>query len=170
METEITEIEKDLIIDKDNLDFECLDQPRRFFKWAKKMALQSKEMKRAKRNIAVVRAEVASLVRNEPKLFGLEKVTDAAVVAIIDQHKKVKEAEELFIEVTYEFDIFEAAKWAMTDRKTSIEGLIKLYNEGYFSRVNTDSVGKEALASMADEATQDQKENLKKIMTRRKSL
>lgn len=165
---EISEIQQDLDIDKDNLHFESIDQPKRFFKWARKMAEASKETKRAKRAIAVIRAEVSSLIRTNPSNYGLEKITDAAVQSAVEQNEEVKKVEEEYIEACYNMDIYEAAKWAMTDRKISIEGLIKLYNEGYWSRPRTDSLGQDTMNTLIDNASAEQKEKLNQIMLRRK--
>jgi hypothetical protein len=168
---EIKEIENDLNVDKNALDFESIDQPRRFFKYAVMSAKVKKESSLLKRQATIKRAECAFDIRSRPAAYGLEKITDNAVFNVVESQDEVRKADEAYEESIYNYNIFEAAKQAFEQRKTTIENLVKLYNQGYWSRPRTESAeAGEAMKEIIAESTTEQERNLNTTMIKRKKL
>lgn len=158
-EQQIKSIYDDLKIDHNSLGFECLDQPSKFFKWAEELSRFNWERNDVKKKIATTRATKDMEIRRNPKEYGLEKVTEAAVQSLLDQDEEVKALEEDYIYTQYLVDILTAAKEAFLQRKSMLESLVSLYISGYFSepRINT-----KAMEKFAEEGTNAVKETLQK--------
>ncbi len=167
IDDDILDILQDLDIDKDRLDFESIDQPKRFFKYAKAEAGAEKGRRNLKRKTSVKRAELSLSIRANSEHYGLGKVTDAAIMSVLEIQPEVEELENELNEAIYQSDIYGAAKNAFEERKTSIENLVKLYNQGYWSRPKMDIDSKEAMTSMSENATETQREILESKMALR---
>jgi hypothetical protein len=166
-EIEVTEIENDLNIDKNNLDVECMDQARRFMKWSVDYAEAVRVRDEAKRKASIVKSNINLDVRSRPDEYGLgSKPTVDSVSAIVDSHEEVNKAETMVSDAQYAVNIFGAAKEALDQRRAMLERLVSLYISGYYSQPK---LGTEEVGRLADDATQVQKELLSKaILARRK--
>lgn len=151
MEKEITEIEQDLFIDKNNLDFECIDQPKRFLKWSQKMSQAIKERDQSKRAMVVTRAVRNSDIRFRPSEYGVEKVTEGSIAATLENQGDVQAAEQLIIDNQYAVNIFTGAKEAFEQRKSMLEKLVNLYISGYYSRPKTEGEGMSQITDIGTE-------------------
>lgn len=162
---EVTEIEKDLEIDKDNLDIECIDQARRFMKWSVTYAESIRTRDEAKRKASIVRSNINLDVRSRPEEYGLTKTTESTIEAVVNSHEEVNTAETAVSDAQYAVNIFSAAKEALDQRRAMLERLVSLYISGYYAqpRLGTEEVGK-----LADDATQVQKDALSKVMLARR--
>ena len=153
-EIEITEIETDLHIDKDNLDLACLDQPRRFLKWSVEYAEAVRVRDESKRKASVVKANTNLDIRTRPSEYGIEKATEGSINAALESNEEVNTAEKAISDAQYAVNIFGAAKEALDQRRAMFERLVALYISGYYSQVK---LGTEAVGKLADEATEHQK-------------
>jgi len=162
----ITEIEQDLEIDKDNLDVECMDQARRFMKWSVTYADAIRSRDEAKRKASIVKSNINLDVRCRPKEYGLgDKPTVDSVNAVVDSHEEVNKIETEVSDAQYAVNIFSAAKEALDQRRAMLERLVSLYISGYYSqpKLGTEEVGK-----LAADATADQRALLSKTMLARR--
>jgi len=125
--------EKDLYIDDQSLELEWLDQSMLFMKYARYLAETRRTTDEAKQYIEIVKAELDKAIRENPGDFGLEKVTDKAIDAIIITDKKYKEAYQIYLEAKYESDMASNAVAAFNMRKEALENLVKLNGQQYFS-------------------------------------
>ncbi len=156
---DITEIEQDLTIDKENLDFECIDQPQRFMKWSKKFADAVRERDLAKRQCSVIRSQINADIRVRPAEYGIDsKVTEGAITATLEMVEDVVNAEKAVIDSQYDVNIYSGAKEAFDQRKSMLERLINLYISGYWS---SPKVTNEAMGAMVDAGTEAQKQALR---------
>lgn len=158
-DNKITEIEEDLRIDKDNLDVECIDQPRRFMKWSIKFAEAMRGRDEAKRNVSITRSNLSLDIRSRPDAYGIAKATEAAVNDTLEGIDDIKEAEKEVSNAQYVVNIFSAAKEAFDQRKSMLEKIVALYLAGYYSqpKLDTEQVGK-----LAEEGTEAQKIHLRR--------
>lgn len=150
----ITEIEQDLGIDKDNLDFECMDQPKRFFRWSVTYAEAVRSRDEAKRKASIVKSNINLDVRSRPEEYGLTKPTEGSISAVVDSSEEVNKAEVVVSDAQYAVNIYSAAKEALDQRRSMLEKLVALYISGYYSQVK---LGTEQVGKLADEATEHQK-------------
>jgi hypothetical protein len=153
-EIEVTEIEKDLDIDKNNLDVECIDQPRRFMRWSVEYAEAIRIRDEAKRKASVTKSNVNLDIRSRPSAYGIEKATEGSINAALESNEEVNTAEKAISDAQYAVNIFGAAKEALDQRRSMLERLVALYISGYYSQVK---LGTEAVGKLSDEATAHQK-------------
>ena len=129
----MNDYEKDIEIDPNSLDVNWLDQAPKFWKYAKLSAEIRKRVDLAKEHLDVVRAEVDREIRSDPKLFEIDKITEAVVQNTILVTNKYKNANTAYIDAKYEFEISRAAVQAMEQRKDALENLVKLHGMSYFA-------------------------------------
>ena len=103
------DFEKDVNIDEQALDVECLEQPRITLQYAKWVADMERKKDRAKERVDVVKAELDKDIRNNPDKYGLAKVTEGAVQNTIILQPEYREAQEAYIKAKHESDIAKAA-------------------------------------------------------------
>jgi hypothetical protein len=157
-ELDITEIEKDLEIDKNNLDFSCLDQPRRFLKWSVEYAEAIRIRDEAKRRASVIKSNTNLDIRTRPSAYGIEKATEGSINAALESNEEVNKAEKEISDAQYAVNIYSAAKEALDQRRSMLERLVALYISGYYSQVKLDTT---QVGKLADDATEHQKSLLK---------
>ena len=167
MAEEKSEYEKDLEIDKYALDLECIDQPRKFLRWAEALAEATAEKDRADQKLEVTKAQIEQEVRANPEGSGIEKVTEATIKSFVTTSPKVAVAQDRWIEAKHRVNILFAAKEALEQRKSMLENLVKLFLSGYWSDPKIKSETKDTLTKGADEAQKkglDQSPRLSKRM------
>jgi len=144
--------EDDIKIDETALDVEWLNQPRLCLKYSQELAEAKKEVDQAKEKLDVIRADLDKEIRNNPKKFGMEKITEGAIqsnIVIHDLtldsplcnfiqsniviHDLFRTAETRLTEAKYKSEMIRAAVSAIEHRKDALENLVKLYGQQYFA-------------------------------------
>lgn len=125
---------KDREIDKYNLDFECMDQPRRFSRWGELKVEAETQRDYAKQRLGVIRAKVLMEVQEEfasGKRPG--KGTESMVKAVVDLDLRVQGAEQELIEAVRQVGLLGVAKESFHDRKKELENLVQLWLSSYWA-------------------------------------
>lgn len=135
-------------IDQYNLDAEWIRQPKLYWKYAKKLADARVELDRKKTAIDVLKAEIDKAIRKNPAKFGLEKITESAIVNVITERKEFQQATEEMHEAKHGVDILMAAVMTLDHRKRALENLVDLHGQNYFSEPRAKANGKEAVDKM----------------------
>lgn len=130
--------EHDLIIDKYNLDEECVMQPQRFNKWAALHIEMIAMRDRVKQQLTLARANADFHVRQlinqgKGKEINITKGTEADIKTAVDLDPKVIEAEENLIEANRKVGVFTVAREAFHDRKKELENLVQLWLSSYWA-------------------------------------
>ena len=125
--------EDDIKIDETALDVEWLNQPRLCLKYSQELAEAKKEVDQAKEKLDVIRADLDKEIRNNPKKFGMEKITEGAIQSNIVIHNLFRTAETRLTEAKYKSEMIRAAVSAIEHRKDALENLVKLYGQQYFA-------------------------------------
>lgn len=157
------EYEEDLKIDKFSLDAECIDQPRKFMKWASLLADAMKERDETKQSLNLIRTEISLKARSNPSMFGIDKVTEASIQAAVDSDGNVTKTSDRLIQTQYNVNVLGAAKEAMEQRRSMLENLIKLFLSGYWAEPRVPKQDQEDLTAVG---TKEQKQELKKRMNK----
>ena len=111
---------EELEIDIFNLHLCYLDQPAKYMKWSEKWANKVRERDQRKRFLRID-------IRRTPENYGLStNPSVAAVNAAIDE-------DEQYLDLTWELNVLQSAKDAFIQRQRSLDGLVRLYLNGYFS-------------------------------------
>jgi hypothetical protein len=153
--------EKDLRIDPTQLDVESLRHPEITFKWARRSAKAEEELEQAKLNLEVVEASKSSEIRRNPKLFGIMKVSEAAIKAATILSPSSIKAKREFIAALKRKKLLDAAVRAIEVKKSSIEFLIRLHGQQYFA-------GPRVPRNLAELWTKSREEISKNVMERQK--
>lgn len=125
--------ELDITIQEDQLDIECLEQPRLMLKYTRHAAEMRRKADEAEEALDVVKAEVEKEIREDPEHFNIPKITEAAVKAAILLERRYKAANKTFINAKFEAKVADGAVKAFENRKDMLEALIKLHGQSYFA-------------------------------------
>lgn len=125
--------DRTFLIDKDRLDEEWLAQPELYYHYAVLQADARQELEEAKSDLELVKAELADSIRTDPADYGIDKVTVDAVKDAVIQQKEYKDALAYVNEKRHALDVLSAAVVALDHRKKSLENLVYLHGQNYFS-------------------------------------
>jgi len=89
-------------------------------------------------------------IRNDPKKFGLEKVTEASIQAVILQNKDYIHAQNLFNTAVSNLRILKIAVESLNQKKVALENLVKLYLGEYYSKEAPREIKENAAERVAD--------------------
>ena len=126
-------IKEQLAIDPHKLDEELLYQPLLCYEYNELFAEAQHDRDIAKEALDVAKAEADKEIRNNPKTFGISKVTETSIANAVTLHSKVKSAMQTLIDSTYQFNMLKAAVAAVEHRKKALEGMITLFVSSYFA-------------------------------------
>jgi len=129
-----------LAIDKYDLDTETAKQPTLYNHWAKIACKKRFEYDKAKAAHDVLKAKVELEVRRNPEKFGLGKVTEDTVKAVITTDKRLIDSMDNVLTLKKEAGELDALTEALQQRKKSIEDLIQLFFRDYFAKPKTKKV------------------------------
>jgi hypothetical protein len=138
----MSEYDDDLIIDKYNLDSECVDQPRRFMKYGTLYAQAVLERDKIKQRLKIAKAESDEYIRKNFQIMGIEKLTEAVVGNLIERQPEVQKLVGEYLEAEYRVNILEVAKEAFRDRRNELSNLVQLFHDGYWAapRISADKM------------------------------
>ena len=125
--------EEDIRIDPTALDVEWLEQPELMRKYAQHVAEMEKLRDAAKERLDVGKARIEMEIRNDPKKFGLEKMTEGSIQSTILLQDEYKRLVQDYNDAKYEYGVAVAAVRAVDQRKTALENLVKLLTASYFA-------------------------------------
>lgn len=128
---------KELRIDKYDLDVEYEYQPKLYADWGEMEAMAKYLMERAEKRLRVVRAEVASRIRKDPKKSGWDGTkapTEGFITEQVELDKEVEAAEDEYLSLKRDARTLEHALRAFAQRKDAIGNLITLWSKQYYSR------------------------------------
>lgn len=151
---------KDLDIDKYNLDEELIRHPQLYISWALESAEASKDKDQAKKDFDLVKAEVESKIRSDPKRYGIDKVTEGAVRSAIALHPKTKKYDKIYLKALHNERVLSKIEKAFGHRKSSLEGLVQLDLRLRFVEPKTP---KQHKLNKEEESMRTRKLNLRKL-------
>lgn len=86
---------------------------------------------KAKEEIDVVEAQLDREVRDKPKDFGIEKITDKVVKSTVTLQDEFTDATKHYQEKSYEVSILQGVIRAFDHKKKALENLVILHMAGY---------------------------------------
>lgn len=125
--------EKDIQIDSTALDVEWLYQAELMIKYTRHAARSRMELDQSKQALDIIRAGLDKEIRELPKQYGLEKVTDKAVESTIITLMEYQEAFQEYLDAKYETDMAQGAVQAFQQRKDALQELVRLHGQSYFA-------------------------------------
>jgi len=131
--SDASELKKQLAIDKYALDDEWVEQPARYFYWAEKYADAVRNRDLKMKELEMVKAEVDRDIRSNPGKYGLAKVTEGAVSALLSLDESIRKLELELIDLKRDVNILSAAKDAFDQRRSALENEVRLWIALYYS-------------------------------------
>ena len=121
-------------IDKYNLDEECVRQIEFIEEAAHKAVMARIGVEAAKARLEQAKAAADIEIRNNPTQFNLAKVTEATVAAAVTAHPNVVIALNEHLTARQDMLQWEAACNMLEHRKKSLDNLIYLHGQAYYSK------------------------------------
>jgi hypothetical protein len=131
--SEQNEFESLLDINLNQLDVECIEQPRKVWIFGKKFAKAVRILDEAVAELKVAEADMDATIRESPADYGLEKITEAAIKRAILRSGEFQTAQEKVNEARYHLNMVEAANKALDHRRTCLTMLNSQDERNYFS-------------------------------------
>lgn len=129
----MNEYESDLYIDESALDVEWLTMPELTLKYSGMCADAKKRLDVAKTNLDYLKAKIDKAIRRSPSTYGIDKITESAILYTILGTKAYREAQKEVDSAKYENDLARVMLETVLVKKEALENLVKLYGLNYFS-------------------------------------
>lgn len=120
-------------IDPDRLDDEWINQPDLFHGFAVELAQNRLEVETKKNLLELEDARLCKDIRDRPKRYDIDKLTENAIRAVIVQQKTYQTALKDLNDAKYRLDISQAAVTACDHRKKALENMVYLHGQNYFA-------------------------------------
>ena len=120
-------------VDKFNLDEELVRQAELYERAGEVAADAEYNENLAENAYKVYKAELDIRIRQKPFEFGLDKVTDTAVKAYVEQNMQVQELYNTYLLAMQHAKKCNATAWALSHKKTALENLVSLHLRAYYS-------------------------------------
>lgn len=125
--------QNDIKIDHDALDVEFVKQASLYLKYSEELALAKDQRDRLKERVDVVKAEMDGMVRRNPAVYDIEKITETTVYSAVIQSKEYEEANKKYLDARLNAELIQAAVSALEQKKYALESLVKLLSMNYFA-------------------------------------
>lgn len=121
-------------INKYQLDDELVEQPQRYYNWAKLESKAADDVARLKDKVEIIKAEVEIRIRKHPTAYDLpDNPKEALIKAAILIQPKVKRANRKLLKAMKTHRLLSKAEKSFEHRKKSLEGLVSLNIQMHFS-------------------------------------
>ena len=120
-------------IDPDRLDEEWINQPDLFHGFAVELAQNRLEVESLKNELELIEARLDRDVRERPKRYDVDKISENAIHAVVVQQKTYQTALQALNQAKYRLDISQAAVTACDHRKKALENMVYLHGQNYFA-------------------------------------
>lgn len=144
------------------LDKECIRLPSDFIKFSHLAAEKRAAMDDRKAALELCEAQLGMQVRNTPGKFGLEKVTESAISAVVLGQPKYQKADRRFRSAKHQLDIVSATCSALEHKKRSLTLLVELHGMSYFASPRMSAAGRQAVDDMTKEGVRPRRSAMQK--------
>jgi len=137
-----------LDVDKDDLDRECCIQPRIYMTYASELAEARLREAEAESTFKAIKATLDGLIRSNPSAYDLpDKVTETVIAHTIVLQDEYMKAQKKVNDAQYKVSLLFAMIGSLDIKRSSIESLVKLHGQNYFSTPRTDPYNRERMES-----------------------
>jgi len=130
----MSDFKENIVIDKYSLDLEFEKHPMLYHEFAMDMAMAEEERDKFKDLMELTRAQLDVQIRDNPKKFNLEKITEAAINSTILQSKEYQKIQVEYNNSVSSVRVLKIAVESLNQKKTALENLVKLYLGEYYSK------------------------------------
>jgi hypothetical protein len=146
----------DVEVAVDALDIEWARQASLFGEYCMEQAEARAKLDAVKERLDVKVAGLGLKIRSNPATFGLDKVTEASVQAVILLDAECAKLREEIAVTQYELEVMSAAVRALDQKKSALENLVRLQGQNYFAGPSVPrEIGKEWVADVERRSARD---------------
>jgi hypothetical protein len=145
--------DNDFTIDAFNLDQEWIGQPDLYRRYAEALADAKQEYDHFRIEANLHRAEVELEIRSDPAEFGIEKVTEGTVKAVLESNDGVVSNDRKVVDAKHKVAVLEAAVQALDHRKRALSDLVSLHLSDYYSKPTAREEDKPAMDEVVKRKT-----------------
>lgn len=124
---------RDMSIDPNALDVEWCEQANLLMRYCEAVAVEKANVGALEERKAVVSAEVAQNMRLNPREYGLEKMTEAAIPSLLTQDERIQSVNQDLAKARFRLEILQGAVRSIEHRKSALEYMVQLYGKQYFA-------------------------------------
>lgn len=132
-------VKDDVAVDKYALDIEWEKQPTLYQMYLDQAVELRKEVTECQKQLDLVEAKLSLDIKKNPSLYGLDKVVESSVQAVLILHPDRQKAYDDLIQRQYEKNLIDDVVKALEHKKSALEELVRLYLSGYYSRPTVNS-------------------------------
>lgn len=145
--------ERDIDINENKLNEELIQQPQKFYRWGVLYAEAQADTASCKDRLDMMKNKVELEIRKTPKKYDEKgKLTEGQIKALVATDSRVEELNGEYLELLKVEKILAKAERAFEHRKKSLEGLVSLNMQYYFSTPKTNQqMEEESLVKAANE-------------------
>lgn len=120
-------------IDEGALDVEWRNQPARYLEVAEAQSDAAAEVSRLVDRLESAESELGGMIRANPEMYGITKLTDPAVKEAVSSSERVKRLKDEIIEAKRTQSRLSGLLAAMDHRRRALENLVELWARNYHS-------------------------------------
>ncbi len=148
-------------INPEALDVEWVKQAALFGHYCEMQAVARDKVDRLKEKMEVLDAGLGLKIRSNPASFGLEKITEASVQAVILLSKEHQDLAEQQAQARYDLEIMQSAVRSLDQKKSALENLVRLQGQNYFAGPSVPrNIGKEWVKQAERNGARDKVRNV----------
>jgi|TARA_Y100000310_G_scaffold218179_1_gene219346 hypothetical protein len=125
------EYEKDIVINEKDLKEEWERQAGLYLHYSVELAHVEKEKNKTREQLDLVKAKLDKKIRENPKDFGIAKITENVISNSIMLQEEFVHLNEIYINKVYEVSVLQGVIRAFDHKKKALENLVQLYLSGY---------------------------------------
>jgi len=118
----------------------------------------------AKEDMEYEKAQIDFAIREDPDKYGIAKITENAINNAIIMEDSYQAKRTAYNEATRHVNVLQGVVYAINDRKSSLENLVKLHGQQYFAGPSTPH----NLAELQEEKRNEMHHRIGKSMKRTK--
>jgi hypothetical protein len=144
------DFKENIQIDKYSLDLEFEKHPMLYHEFAMDMVDAEKERDDMKDQLELLHAKLTTQIRDDPKKFNLEKVTEGAITSVILQDINYQKLQKDYSNSVYNAKVLKISIESLNKKQSSMEHLVKLYLGEYYSKEAPREIKENAAERVAD--------------------
>lgn len=123
----------DFEIDDLRLPWEWNRQASLVYRYGEHLADCQRALDEARGRLELAKAEADAEIRRDPGKYGLEKITEKAVEAIVPTTEGYQAANRAVLDTRHDLDLARAACSALDHKKRALEKLVDLHLSGWYA-------------------------------------
>ena len=140
--------DRDFVTDMYNLEEEWAKQSALVKDYGFEYAAVNSRIEELKNKQAIVRWQLRQQIEQDPGAFGVIKTTEPALEGAIVSHAEYQAVHTQLLKARKRAELLKAALTSLSDKKSALENLVRLYLSSYYSQPNAPAGTEDAVLDM----------------------